>query len=133
MPLKVSKIKFLQMLMYNEEGLTNLELAAKMGISEQHFYYLRNKWTADIRDASIQLARQYAVQEVLNLRKNALSGDTPASKILLEMAEAYVNKSEIRADLSMGIIQVPEGVPIGAPVPLQIDDKSSVEDEKNGN
>ncbi len=124
MPRKVSKIKFLEILMNNEEGLTNLEIAAKLGISEQHFYNLRKKYATEIRDASILLAQQYAVAQVLNLRKNAISGDTPASKILLEMADAYVNKSEIRADVSMGIIQVPEGVPIGAPVPEQPENKN---------
>lgn len=131
--IKVNKKQFIEVLENNIEGRPDKELAVELNISAEHFSKLKWKWRNEIRDAVRELAKKYALNAFNNLRRNSLdNADTPAAKILLEMADAYINKSEIRADVSMGVIQVPESVPVGAPVPEQPQNKSSVEDDKNG-
>lgn len=119
MPVKVTKEKFIQTLEDNELGLTNEELATKLGISVPYFYELRRNYRKDVRDRASEMAQTLAVEQIQNLRKNAAKGDTNAAVKLLEMAGSYIPASKQKLEIdaeNVGVIVVPEKKPVGAPV-----------------
>ena len=96
---KVTKESFIQAIENNEDGLTNIELASKLGISKQYFYDLRRKFQDDIRDISVEMTKQIAINQIKNLERNSDKGDTRAAIILLEMAGVYVPASKQRLNI----------------------------------
>lgn len=86
---KVTKEQFLQAIVNNDDNLNNLQLAAKLGISEQYFYELRDKYSTNIRQFVKKSVRSMLPEQVRNLQKNAKSGDTSAAKYLIELDNQF--------------------------------------------
>lgn len=84
---KISKKRFVEALVNNDDGLNNQELASQLGISKQYFYKLKAKWTDELRIAARQIAVNYATQAVKDLLKQSKDGKTNATTALLELAK----------------------------------------------
>jgi len=95
MPVKVTKKQFIEALENNEEGLTNIELAAKLGISEQYFYDLKKKYRDELRDTAREMMQRYAIDLVRHLIEQSRKGKTEATKTALEMIGLYRSKMDI--------------------------------------
>ena len=74
---KISKKRFVEALVNNDDGLNNQELASQLGISKQYFYKLKAR----------QIAVNYATQAVKDLLKQSKDGKTNATTALLELAK----------------------------------------------
>lgn len=94
MPLKITKEKFIEALENNEDNLSSVELAATLEISISYFYKLRTEYKEDIKNKAKELSEKLAIEQVQNLQRNALKGDTKASQLLLEMATVYIPSSK---------------------------------------
>jgi len=90
---KVSKNRFIDAIVNNEDGLNNDEISSQLGISRQYFYKLKKKWKDELRDAARQIALNYATQAVKDLLKQSQDGKTNATTALLELAEVKTQKS----------------------------------------
>ena len=87
MSAKVTEIEFIEAVENNDEGLNNQELAAKLGITEQWFYKLRNKYRDKLKDAAIKIIQNNAADLVRDLLKQSRDGKTQATLAGLEMLE----------------------------------------------
>ena len=95
MPVKVTKKQFIEAIENNEEGLTNIELATKLGISEQYFYDLKKKYRDELRDTAREMIQKSAVDLVRHLIEQSRKGKTEATKVALEMIGLYRSKVDI--------------------------------------
>jgi len=95
MPVKVTKKQFIETIENNEEGLTNIELAAKLGISEQYFYDLKKKYRDELRKTAKEMIQKYAVDLARHLIEQSRKGKTEATKVALEMIGLYRSKVDI--------------------------------------
>lgn len=95
MPVKVTKKQFIEAVENNEEGLTNIELAAKLGISEQYFYDLKKKYRDELRKTAKEMIQKYAVDLARHLIEQSRKGKTEATKTALEMIGLYRSKVDI--------------------------------------
>ena len=98
MPVKVTKKQFIEAIENNEEGLTNLELATKLGISEQYFYDLKKKYKDELKDAAREILLKNAVELARHLLAQSKAGKTEATKTGLEIIEIY--KSNLNLNLT---------------------------------
>ena len=103
---KITKKEFLEALENNENGLSDGELATKLGIHRNWFCELRKRYREDIREAGLRLAKALVLEQMANLRRNACKGDTRAAVILLEMADAYTpkDKHDHTANITLKIV-----------------------------
>jgi len=100
---KISKQRFVEALKNNDLGLTNLELAAQLGITEQYFYKLKKKYGEEIRLAARELAANYAIDALKDLKKQSKDGKTQATALLLELSKVKEQASLLSSDGSWRI------------------------------
>ena len=74
-----------------------------------------------------------AIEQLINLRKKAKSGDVKACQLLLEMAGMYTQKQEL-VTTHKGVIQMPAKVPVGTPItPTEADSHTGLRVESKEN
>ncbi|MFZ5517671.1 MAG: transposase [Candidatus Zhuqueibacterota bacterium] len=110
MSVKITKNKFIEAIENNEQGLTNIELATKLGISEQYFYDLKKKYRDDLKETASEMIQKYAIDLVRDLITQSRKGKTEATKIALEMIGLYKNidKGKERKDEDIVRIYIPQ-------------------------
>lgn len=101
--MKCSKKRFIEALKNNENGMTNYEIASNLGISEQHFYRLKKKYSEEIRLAARELAANYAIDALKDLKKQSKDGKTQATALLLELSKVKEQAALLSSDGSWRI------------------------------
>lgn len=86
---KVSKEQFIYAIINNNENKNAIELATELGISVSHFNNLRKKYKIEHKDKLKEIAQEYSMEQIANLRKSANEGNVKAQCVLLEIAELY--------------------------------------------
>ena len=100
---KVTRERFLELVMNNEDGLNKKEMATKLEISEQYFYKLLREYRIKSK-AELKTYIEPMVPELIdNLRKSARKGSDRAAQLLLEMGEQYTPSNKVDLKGSMNI------------------------------
>lgn len=121
MALAISKKRFIEAIENNDDGLTNQELAASLGLSESNFYRIRAKYRDEIKDRASLMAQETAAEQILELRRQSRAGNTKATIALLTIAGVYnpAGKQAPVANTSTAVILLPVKLPAGAPVSFE--------------
>ncbi len=110
---KISKEEFIEVIVNNIDGKTNLELAEEMGISKGTFYKLQDEYAIRTKDEVKKLVQRFTSELVTQLRKNAKNGSDRAVQMLMELGEIYTpsNKLDVKGTVSVlyavGVIRTP--------------------------
>jgi len=110
---KITRTEFIETIINNTDGKTNVQLAREMGISDRHFYNLQDEYAIRTKDEVKKYAQRFTSEMVHQLRKNAKNGSDRAVQLLLELSETYVpsNKLDLKASMNIeylvGIIKTP--------------------------
>ena len=92
---KITKEQFIYAIVNNIDNKNTTELATELGVSVTHFNNLRKKYKILKKDHLKEIAQEYSLEQIANLRKSANDGNVKAMGILLELAELYDPRSKV--------------------------------------
>ena len=91
----VSAKKIIEALENNEAGLTQTEIAMKLGITQSGLSHRLKKLRGQIKDKSKEYINNRALDYARHLHLQSEKGKTEATKLALEIAGIYTHKTQI--------------------------------------